>query len=140
MQLRAFIQAAILCAQLSSAAPTPRDVDPGISNLLGYIDNVISDLTDEKYAVIANDASSTGRSLAFLERGILPQGCTYSLPTSASTTDQAVAYLRAVQAELVVLSEDATNGDSANEILALCRAINLYGGIAAYVDSVRTDV
>ncbi|KAI1193580.1 hypothetical protein F5X97DRAFT_313646 [Nemania serpens] len=140
MQLRALIQAAILCAQLSSAAPTPTDLTPGIRNLRGYIDNVISDLKDEKYDVIANDASSTGRSLAFLERDILPEGCGYSLPTSASTKHQAIAYLRGVKAELNVLSQDATNGDSANEIEALCRAVNLYGGIAAYVDSVRTDV
>lgn len=96
MQLRALIQVAILGAQLSSAAPSPTDITPGIRNLRGYIDNVISDVTNEKYAVIANDYSSTGRSLAFLERDILPDGCTYNLPTSASTKHQAVAYLRYV--------------------------------------------
>ncbi|KAI1172992.1 hypothetical protein F4777DRAFT_559532 [Nemania sp. FL0916] len=140
MQLLPLLQVALLCVQFSPAACAPTDLTPGSRNLKEYIDNVILDVKLQKYDVIANDYSSTGRSLAFLERDVLPDGCTYDLPTSATTEDQAVAYLRAVKAELNVLGQDAKNGSSANAAIAVCRASDLYGGVAAYVDSVRTDV
>jgi hypothetical protein len=47
---------------------------------------------------------------------------------------------RGVKIELHILAQDAKNGDHANGVKSLCRAVNLYGGVAAYVDSVRTDV
>ncbi|KAI1331040.1 hypothetical protein F5Y16DRAFT_361997 [Xylariaceae sp. FL0255] len=139
MQLTSLIKAALLVAQLSRADCFPSDVIPGIHNLQGYIDTVISDLTQKKYDVVANDYSSTGRSLAFLEEDIQQKICNYTLATSASTQDQALAYLHGVKAELHILAQDAKNDDRENGIKALCRAVNLYGGVAAYVDSVRTD-
>ncbi|KAI8631300.1 hypothetical protein F5Y19DRAFT_26116 [Xylariaceae sp. FL1651] len=140
MQLYALVRVAVLCAQLTHASCFPSGIPAGVQNLNGYIDNVISDLTHKKYDVVANDYSSTGRSLAFLEENIQGKICEYDLATSASTQSQAVAYLHAVKAELLVLAQDAENQDCANGIKALCRAVDLYGGVAAYVDSVRTDV
>jgi hypothetical protein len=98
MELTALVQVALFCIQFSGAACLPRDtISTGVHNLKGYIDNVISDVQLKKYDVIANDYSSTGRSLAFLARDILPDGCTYDLDTSATTEDQALAYLRYVE-------------------------------------------
>ncbi|KAI3317891.1 hypothetical protein HD806DRAFT_513600 [Xylariaceae sp. AK1471] len=143
MQLRTLIQTAFLCAtQLSHAVCSsfPSDLGAGITNLETYIENVITDLKNKDYDVVANDYSSTGRSLAFLEEDAIQRICTYDLATSASTEEQAVAYLRGVKIELHILAQDAKNGDHANGVKSLCRAVNLYGGVAAYVDSVRTDV
>lgn len=97
---------------------------------------MILDLAQERYASIALDYSSTGRSLSFLERDIIPDGCPKDLPTSATTKDQAIAYLQATQAELMVLSQDAINGDCANGKTSICRTVNLYGAVAEFVQSV----
>ncbi|KAI0150175.1 hypothetical protein GGR57DRAFT_199390 [Xylariaceae sp. FL1272] len=141
MKLLALVQAALLCAHLSSAKAKcfPSDVTTGIRNLQGYIDNVIADIRFNKSDVVANDYSSTGRSLAFLEEEIQQKICPYDLQTSASTKNQAIAYLRGSNAELAVLAADANEQDCSNGIKSLCRAVNLYGGVAAYVDTIRTD-
>ncbi|KAI1266603.1 hypothetical protein F5Y18DRAFT_425847 [Xylariaceae sp. FL1019] len=139
MKLLALVQAALLYAQLSSAKCFPSDVTPGIRNLQGYIDDVITDIKQKKFDVVANDYSSTGRSLAFLQEDIQHKICHYDLQTSASTKNQAIAYLRGVKAELAVLTEDVKERDYSNGIKSLCRAANLYGGVAAYVDTIRTE-
>ncbi|KAI1249323.1 hypothetical protein MGN70_008935 [Eutypa lata] len=124
------------------AAPTardacfPTDIQSGIQNLQGSLNTVILDLAQERYTSIRADYSSTGRGLAYLEVEIIPDRCATDLPTSATTKDQAIAYLQATQAELMVLSQDAINGDCANGKTSICRTVNLYGAVAAFVQSV----
>lgn len=107
-------------------------------NLQGYINTVILDVAQQRYTSIALDYSSMGRSLAFTERGILPDGCvpTTDLPAPATTAEQAIAYLQATQAELQVLAQDAINGDCADGVASVCRAVHLYGAVAQYTQSV----
>ena len=146
MQIKTVVSAAVLGAASSAlalpaaaAAPAcfPAQIQQGIQNLLGSVNTVILDLAQERYTVVGSDYSSTGRSLAFLERDILPGGCGSDLPASATTKDQAIAYLQGVQAELNVLAQDAINGDCENGKKSVCRTVNLYGAVAEYIDSVR---
>ncbi|KAK7755422.1 hypothetical protein SLS62_002649 [Diatrype stigma] len=121
-----------------AAACFPAGIQTGIPNLQGYISTVILDVAQQRYTSIGLDYSSTGRSLAFLERDILPDGCapTAVLPAPATTADQAIAYLQAAQAELLVLAQDAINGDCADGEASVCRAVHLYGAVAQYAQSV----
>ena len=144
MQIKTVVSTAILGAASSVfAAPTPAcfpaQIQTGIQNLLGSVNTVILDLAQERYHDVGSAYSSTGRSLAFLERDILPDGCGLDLPASATTKDQAIAYLQGVQAELNVLAQDAINGDCENGKKSVCRTVNLYGAVAKYIESVKID-
>lgn len=143
MQIKTIVSAAVFGAASALAAPAgatacfPAQIQSGIQNLQVSLNTVILDLAQERYKVISQDYSSTGRSLAFLEHDILPNGCGTNLPAPATTKDQAIAYLQGVQAELNVLAQDAINGDCENGKKSVCRTVNLYGAVAEYIDSVR---
>lgn len=119
------------------AACFPPGIQASIQKLEGYLNTVIQDVAQKRYEAIAPDYSSTGRSLASLELDILHEGCAPSTvqPVPATTADQAIAYLRGTQAELLVLAQDAINSDCADGEMSICRAVHLYGAVAQYVKS-----
>ena len=84
------------------------------------------------------DYSSTGRSLSFLERDLVPEGCKQNLPAPAKTANEAIGYLQKTQLVLSSVSLDAINGDLKSAQKDVCVAVNTYGGVAAYVQAVRS--
>ena len=116
----------------------PPNVSTGVLNIQNYINGVINDIVQLNTKNIALDYSSTGRSLAFLERDILPAGCKQNLPSPAKTANEAIGYLQSVQLALSNVSLDAINNDLPKAQTDVCVAVNTYGGVAAYVQAVRT--
>ena len=112
----------------------------GILNLQNYINNVINDIVQSKFKEIANDYSSTGRSLAFASRDLLPNGCT-TLTTGklAQTRDEAIADLQKTQLILSDLALDIVTKNLSKAQKDVCRAVAEYGDVANYVQKVRQD-
>ncbi|KAF2718932.1 hypothetical protein K431DRAFT_287252 [Polychaeton citri CBS 116435] len=121
-------------AQVSSSG-FPSDIQAGILNIQNYINGVINDIVQSSPS-LPLDYSSGGRSLAFLERSILPNGCKQNLPKPAKTAKQAISYLQSTQLTLSQLSLDAINSNLAKGKKDVCLAVNTYGGAASYVQSV----
>lgn len=142
MQFKVLATAAALLG-FAFAAPAvrraecfPATTHASVQSLQESINKVISDLSPPKYATIGADYAAAESTLSGLEHGIVADGCAADLPSSATTSAQAIAYLQAVQAELMVLNQDAFNGNCENGKKSVCRSVNLFDAVADYVDSV----
>ena len=141
MNFKSVLTFVILGAATSIAAPPqgfPSDIQEGILNIQNYINGVINDIVQSSDN-LALDYSSTGRSIAFLERDILPKNCPVNLPTSPTTQNSAIAALQETQLMLSSLVLDALDNNFSKGKMEICKIINKYESVAAYIQMVRTD-
>ena len=125
---------------LPQAAPTtfPSNIQTSLQNLQGYIltaINAYAQNAPEQETI--TDYSSAGRSLDFfLRETFLPAGpsaCPQAnepLPTQATSTEEAIAYMQKAQLALINVSQDAINNNFSQGIFDTCDAIRQYGGAA----------
>ena len=113
----------------------------GILQIKNYITNVVNDIMQSKTEQIANDYSSTGRSLASLAQKLNPgKGCPQtSTDRPAKTRSQAIADLQIVQLRLSKIFLNVITKDLAEGQADIYDAIAHYGDVAEYVQKLRTD-
>ena len=142
MQIKPLLISIPLATAASSSSQDfpPSPTVEGVQNLQNYINNVINDIVQSKFKQIGNDYSSTGRSLSFASRDLLPNGCT-ALTTGklAQNRDEAIADLQKTQLILQELEQDIMNKDLPKAKKDVCRAVAEYGDVANYVQKVMQN-